>query len=76
MFAFETEFISEQIAEHRFGDLLEVSDKFITKLNVFSDIILQLVVKTVWKISKPFCMTLKTVVRWMCLKDHSLPHKS
>ena len=32
---FETAFISEQIAENRFGALLEISDKFITKFNVF-----------------------------------------
>ena len=29
-FASETVFISEQIAENRFGALLEISDKFIT----------------------------------------------
>ena len=34
MFVFETGFISEQIA--RFGALLEISDKFITKLNVLA----------------------------------------
>ena len=36
--------------------------------------ILQFRLKTVWKISKPFCMTLKTVAREFCLKGHSLPH--
>ena len=36
MFVFETVFISEEIAEHRFGGLLEISDKFITELNVYS----------------------------------------
>ena len=60
---FETAFISEQIAENRFGALLEISDKFITKFNVFSYMILQFRLKTVWKISKPYCMTLKTVAR-------------
>ena len=35
-FLFETAFISEQIAENRFGALLEISEKFITKVNVFS----------------------------------------
>ena len=35
-FLFETIFIPEQIAENRFGALLEISDKFITKFNVFS----------------------------------------
>ena len=35
-FVFETVFISEQIAENRFASLLKISDKFITKLNVFS----------------------------------------
>ena len=34
-FVFEIVFISEQIAEKRFGALLEISDKFITKFNVF-----------------------------------------
>ena len=34
MFIFETVFISEQIAENRFGELQEISDKFITKWNV------------------------------------------
>ena len=60
-FVFQTEFISEQIAEKRFGDLLEISNKFISKFNVFSYIILQFRLKTVSKISKPYCMTLKTV---------------
>ena len=51
MFVFDTVFISEQIVEHRFGALLEISDKFITKLNVFSYMILQFRLKTVWKLS-------------------------
>ena len=50
-FVFETVFISENIAENSFGALLEISDKFITKLNVFSYMILQFGFKTVWKIS-------------------------
>ena len=56
---FETVFISKQIAENRFGTLLEISDKFVTKFNVFSYKILQFSLKIVWKISKPSCMTLK-----------------
>ena len=40
-FVFETVFISEQIVENRFGALSEISDKFITKFNDFSYIILQ-----------------------------------
>ena len=75
-FVFETVFISEQIAENRFGALLEISDKFITKFNVFSYMILQFRLKTVWKISKPYCMTLKTVAWQFCLKGHSFYHKS
>ena len=75
-FVFETAFISEQIAENSFGALLEISDKFITKFNVFSYMILQFRLKTVWKISKPYRMTLKTVTRQFCLKGHSLYHKS
>ena len=47
MFVFETVFISEQTVENRFGTLLEISDKFITKLNVFSCTILQFRLKTV-----------------------------
>ena len=62
-FVFETTFISEQIAENRFGVLLEISEKFITKFNDFSYMILQFRLKTVWKISKPYCMTLKSVAR-------------
>ena len=62
-FVFETAFISEQITENSFGALLEISDKFVTKFNVFSYMILQFRLKTVWEISKPYCMTLKTVVR-------------
>ena len=62
-FVFLTVFISKQIAENRFEALLEISDKFITKFNVFSYMILQFRLKTVWKISKPYCMTLKTVAR-------------
>ena len=53
--------ILEQIAENRFGALLEISDKFITKFNVFSYMILQFRLKTDYKISKPYCMPLKTV---------------
>ena len=75
-FVFETTFISEQIAENRFGALLEISDKFITKFNIFSYMILQFRLKTIWKISEPYCMTLKTVARQFCLKVHSLDHKS
>ena len=41
--------MSEQIVENRFEDLLEISDKFITKFNAFSYMILQLRLKTVWK---------------------------
>ena len=40
-FVFETVFISEQIAENRFASLLKISEKFITKLNVLSYMILQ-----------------------------------
>ena len=52
-FVFETAFISEQIAENRFGPLREISNKFITKFHDFSYTILQVRRKTVWKISKP-----------------------
>ena len=44
-FVFETAFTSEQIAESRFGGLLEIRDKFITKFNVFSYMILQMGLK-------------------------------
>ena len=40
-FLFKAVFISEQIAENKFGALLEISDKLITKFNVFSYVILQ-----------------------------------
>ena len=40
-FVFQIPFISEQIAENRFWALLETSDKFITKFNVFSYMILK-----------------------------------
>ena len=46
--------------------MLEISDKFITNFNVFSYVILQFRFKTVWNISKPYCMTLKTVARYFC----------
>ena len=62
-FVFETVFISEQIAENKFRALLEISDKFMSRFNVFSFMILQFRLKTVRKISKPYCMTLKTVAR-------------
>ena len=58
-FVFKTVLISEQIAENRFGALLEISDKFVTKFNVFSYMILHFRLKTVWKISKLNCMILK-----------------
>ena len=44
----------------------------LSKFNVFSCMILQFRLKTVWKISKPYCMTLKAVARQLCLKRHSL----
>ena len=62
-FIYETAFIAEQIVENRFGALLEISDKFITKFNVLSYMILQFRLKAVSKISKPYGMTLKTVAR-------------
>ena len=40
-FVFQIPFISEQIAENKFWALLETSDKFITKFNVFSYMILK-----------------------------------
>ena len=60
-FVFETISISEQIAEKRLGVLLEITEKFM--FNVFSNMILQFRLKKVWKISKPFCMTIKIVAR-------------
>ena len=51
MFVSERVFFSEKIAGHRFEALSEISDKFITKLNVFFYMILQFRLKTVWKIS-------------------------
>ena len=58
-FVSETVFISEQTVENRFGALLEISDKFITKFNVFGYMILQFRLKTVSKISKPYCNDFK-----------------
>ena len=75
-FVFETAFISEQIAKNRFGALLEISDKFIVKFNVFGNMILHFRLKTVWEISKPYCTTLKTAASQFCLKGHSLSYKS
>ena len=51
MLVFETVFISENIVEYRFEALFEISDTFITKLNVFSYMILRFRLKEVWKIS-------------------------
>ena len=62
-FVFKTAFVLEHIAENRFGAFLEILDKFISKFNVVSYMILQFRLKTVRKISKPYCMTLKTVTR-------------
>ena len=50
MFVIETVLISEQITEY-IGALFEISDKFITKLNVMSHMILQLRLQTVCRIS-------------------------
>ena len=63
IFVFKTAFVLEHIAENRFGAFLEILDKFISKFNVVSYMILQFRLKTVRKISKPYCMTLKTVTR-------------
>ena len=73
---FETAFISEEIAENSSGALLGISDTFITKFNVFSYMIWQFKLKTVWKISKPYCMLGKTVARQFYLKGHCLYHKT
>ena len=62
-FVFEIVFISEQIAENKFGALLEISDKFSTNFNVLRYMILHFRLKTVWKISTPYCMILETVAR-------------
>ena len=51
MLVFETVFISENIVEYWFEALFEISDKFITKLNVFSYMILRFRLKEVWEIS-------------------------
>ena len=72
MYVIETAFISEKITECSLGVLLEISDKFITMLNIFSYMILQFRLKTVWKISQPYSMTYKK----FCLKGHSLYLKS
>ena len=64
-FVFETAFSSEQFADNRFGALLEIIDKISHQVfNVFGYMILHFRVKTVWKISKPYCMTLKTLGRF------------
>ena len=65
-FVFGTAFFSEQIADNRFRTLLEIIDKFTTKFNVFSYMILQFRLKAVWKVSKPYYMTLKIVARYFC----------
>ena len=36
MFVIEAVFLSEQIRDYRFGALLEISDKFSTKSNIFN----------------------------------------
>ena len=53
-------FISEQIAEKRFGALLGLVTNLLPSLMFLAT---QFRLKTVWKISKPYCMTLKTVAR-------------
>ena len=75
-FVFETVFILGQITGKKFGTLLEISDRFIIKFNVFSYVILQFRFEIVWKVSKPYCITLKTVTRKVCLEGHSLHHIS
>ena len=45
-FISETVFISQQIGEYRFGALLEISDKFTTKIKGFSQMIFQFRLKT------------------------------
>ena len=62
-FVFETAVTSKQIEENSFEALLDINDKFITNFNVFRYMILQFRLKTVCKISKAYCMTLKTVAR-------------
>ena len=72
---FETAFISEQIVKNKFAALSEISDKVITKFNVFSYRTQQLKLKTIWKISKPYRVTLKIKARELCLKGHSFYHR-
>ena len=64
-FVIETAFISKQIAENRFGALLEIIKKFII---VFSYMILQFRLKTSGNVSKSYCLTLKTVAWQYFLK--------
>ena len=49
---FETVFISEKITENMLGALLAISNKFISKLNVFSYMILQFSLKQFGKFHK------------------------
>ena len=49
---FETVFISEKITENMLGALLAISNKFISKLNVFSYMILQFRLKQFGKFHK------------------------
>ena len=67
--------ISEQIAENRFRALLEISNKFITKFNVFSYMVLQFKLKTVWKILKPYCVTLETGQLVLLERSQFVPQK-
>ena len=71
-FVFETTFISEQIAENRFGALLEISDKFITKLNVFSYMILQFLLERPQFASQKLEMKLLGMGKDMKIK-HGVP---
>ena len=51
MFVFKQFLFQNKIKENRSEALLEISDKFITKLKIFIYMILQFRLKTVWKIS-------------------------
>ena len=79
LIVFEIIFISEQIPENRSGALLDVSDKFITKLNVLAILFCSSGLKHLGKFhGHSVYITLKT--QWLGSfarkKGYSLYHKS
>ena len=62
MFVIETVFIPEQFSKYMFGALFEIGDRFTSKLNIFSYMILQCWLNILEQFITIYCMDLKNIM--------------